>query len=184
MTQYILQSFSNAGNPFMMTSDRSSSRENEILLDLSNFPADFVDGRHPDDGKFLDNPIAPEYVIFQGNGKLRLFLRISFRLLVENQVRYFPLSFIVDTGAMGSFYFAPYARKILADNNRIVTNGDQVSWIPLQYGPNNQKKFRATVYTTSDDLLPANLIGLALLKKLGFHLSNDGWHFDESRPFF
>ena len=141
-------------------------------------------GYHPDDGKFDTRPIAPEYSIHASNNRLRLFLRISFRVLLNEKICCFPFSFIIDTGAIDCFYFSPRSRKYFVGTNRITTNNDGQEWVGIDQGTENRRKFKALVRETPAVHLPANIIGLRMLMKFGFHLNDKGWHFDESESYF
>jgi hypothetical protein len=98
---------------------------NDLLLDLGNFPPNYVNGYHPDDGIFDTRPIISEYIIYAGDKRLRLFLRISFRVLLNEKIYYFPLSFLIDTGAMENFYLSPRSKKCFEGTNRITKNNDE-----------------------------------------------------------
>ena len=39
--------------------------KHDVLIDPANFPPNYANGCHPDDGKFLEHPINPEYTIFE-----------------------------------------------------------------------------------------------------------------------
>ena len=164
-------------------SDRKEPSDSEILLDLGNLPSNFVDGYHPDDGIFDERPITPEYIIFEGFERMRLFLRISVRVVLNNKICYFPLTFLIDTGAIEGIHLSPRARGFFEGTNRIKRNNDEAEWVVIDYGVENSRRFRAFVLETPPVHQPANIIGLKVLRKLGFHLSDTEWHFDEPIPY-
>ncbi len=90
----------NVRKSLTMTLDSTDPSEKSLFLIPANFPQNCVNGCHPDDGKLVEHPITPERTIHDSDGKLRLYLRISFRVLHDEKIRYFPLSFIIDTGAI------------------------------------------------------------------------------------
>jgi hypothetical protein len=57
-----------------MVLDSTAPSGNELLLSLENFRSNYVNGFHPDDGKFDELPITPECTIHSRDDKLRLFL--------------------------------------------------------------------------------------------------------------
>ncbi len=164
--------------------DRTDPSENDLLLDLRNFTSNFVNGYHPDDGKFDARPITPEYIIHDRDNTLRLFLRISFRVLLKEKICYFPLSFIIDTGAIESFYLSPHSKKYFSGTGRIKKNDDEQEWIVIDHRTESRRQFKAFIRETPAVHLPANIIGLKMLKKLGLYLNDEGWRFNESVSYF
>ena len=134
-------------SPSMLV-DPTGPSDDDFLLDLENFPSNFVDGYHPDDGKFDERPITPEYLVHDSGCHLRLFLRISFLLLLNKTIRYFPVSFIIDTGEMEGISFTPRTKEYFREIDRITKIDDEVEWIVIDYRSENRRQYKAIIKET------------------------------------
>ena len=152
------------------------SQDETIMIDNRDFPCNFFNGRHPEDLKVLEKPIEPEFILNEIN--LRLILRNSFE--VNNG--YLPMSFLIDTGAVGCLYFSEEAMKAMIGNNLIIRAREEI--VRVRFGPNNGKIMKAAVQTTPKTFEPANIMGLKMLLKLGLRAYGSNWCFEEPVSFF
>lgn len=137
--------------------------ERDLLLCDDDFPDNFVNMHHPQDGKITQVPIQQEYIRNERLGHHRLILRTSIKLR-ENQ--FVSFSFVLDTGAPSSIYFSPgEAFNGLQQGKRVIEDGDVV------YMEIGGKK--AAVKETPHTHRPANIIGLPLLERFGLTLHPD-----------
>jgi len=134
-----------------------------------DFPANYVNMAHPDDGEPLNHPLPVQCIEHvRSSGNHRLLLRVSFKL---DTGMYVPFSFVVDTGAPRHLYLANDAIEILKAGNRLFV-GDELGSMFMKIC---NEKFR--VVETPQTHKPANIIGLKALQYLGFGLLD----FDESK---
>ena len=80
-----------------------------------DFPRHFINMHHPVDYKVLSEPIIPEFIVHQAGNHVRLIWRVSFRCAAG----YIPISFIVDTGEMNSFYFSEEKALMALEENKV-----------------------------------------------------------------
>jgi hypothetical protein len=63
--------------------------------------------------------------------------------------------------------------------NLILRSGNDAMYIRIHYGEGNKQQMRVLINQTPESLLPANIIGLKLIVRLGLHVNNEGWRFEE-----
>lgn len=138
----------------------------ELMLHDIDFPPPFVNMRHPDDYKITDKPIVPEYIYNNISHHYRLIFRISWKL---DENRYFPMSFICDTGAPMFFYFNP--ESITSLEERIMEDEPGFPYLKLFDG-------KAIYSDTPDGYLPANILGLRMIQRLELSITKNGFKFN------
>jgi hypothetical protein len=141
----------------MLVLDAAQTSEGDVLLNDMDFPPEWKHMSHPDDFIISDHPIEPEFFVFDKNGvhHTRLLLRISFQ---TSENKFFPISFVVDTGAPLGLYLSPQAEKVFREN-KIIRDGDSDT-VDI-YG----KQFLLGFTPTNHQ--PANILGLRAILHLG-----------------
>ena len=147
--------------------DDAEASQADLLLSEADFPTNYIDMRHPKDGKATDKPITPEFIRNKRPHHHRLILRASVKLESGKCV---PFSFVCDTGAPGSFYRAPFADKILADGGRRLEDEAGNTYIKVLGKP-------AATQETPRTHQPANIFGLSILEKLQLSVIPGGFSF-------
>lgn len=120
--------------------------------------------KHPEDGITIDGAIAPEFIRHRRDHHHRLLLRVSFKLANGKFVAF---TFVCNTGAPDSFYLSPGSDKILADGGRRIEDEAGNTYIEI-LGK------RAATRETPRTHQPGNIIGLALLERLGLSVESGG----------
>lgn len=141
--------------------------ETELLLQEADFPDYFINMAHPDDLKPLDTPLEPEFIEHDGIfGHHRLLFRVSFKM---NDGTFVPFTFVIDTGAPFHFYLEESTSKTLHRGGRILS-ADVSDYMDVV-------GTKAAVHETPSTYPPANIIGLKMLRILGFTYDKDGHGF-------
>ncbi len=146
----------------------------------SDFPENFIDMAHPQDYLALDYPIPPEFIYHKNGQYSRLILRISWN--INNT--YVPMSFVCDTSAPLHFYLSEKSMEVLEKGGRIKPSVFDVNCVHMQYGGLNNCSIVAAVKPTPQNFRPANLIGLAVLSKLGLRVDKDRFSFEKAVVWF
>ena len=161
------------GEVLMMEENQVS--HGDFLLQDADFPDGYVHMAHPDDYKPVDNPLPVTCLLHQKIGHWRLILRVSFRL---KNGKYLPMSFVCDTGVPYDFYFSETALEQLIKGGRL--KEDEIGNAYLDNVVGRKAAVRETPYTHK----PANILGLRMMLKLKFLLSETGFGFSEEFEYF
>lgn len=141
--------------------------EGDLLLCSLDFPENFKDMKHPNDGKISDKPIDCDFIRHKKSHHHRLMMRCS---VEREDGKYVELTFVLDTGAPQSIYLSPWASELLGPR---ILNDKELDTDYLIF-----LKGKSAVHLTPATHQPANIIGLTLLEKLGLHVTKDGFGFD------
>jgi hypothetical protein len=76
--------------------DQDDAADADLLLQEYDFPDNYVNMAHPDDGIVQDDPITPQFIQHSRRGHFRMLVRISLRL---GEKSFVPYTFVCDTGA-------------------------------------------------------------------------------------
>jgi len=129
---------------------------------------------NPGDFKATDDPLQPEWIEHKGLfGHHRLLLRVSFWM---NDGMFVPLTFVLDTAAPGHFYLGRPAVRALQTGGRLQASD---MGAVLEFAGT-----RALVQQTPSSHAPANILGLKMLKIIGFHCDKKGFGFDMPFDYF
>lgn len=158
----------------LMIEDTDAS-QGDLLLCEADFPPNYVNMKHPEDGKVTETPITPEFIRHKRPHHHRLVLRASFKL--PNNNKFVAFSFVCDTGVPGSFYLAPFADKILEDGGRSLEDEAGNTYLTVLDKP-------AATQETPRSHQPANVIGLSMLEKLGLSVYPGGFSFEKKFEYF
>lgn len=143
-----------------------------LLLQNADFPDNYIDMHHPDDGKVFDRPISPEYIFHQRYPeRIRLILRIS----VKNTHGYIPLSLICDTGAPNTLYLSPKFRDAF---QHLTRRDDDMGIEYLETRSKDGKMFRMKIVETPHIHHHANILGLKALMRFGLQMTAEGFTFN------
>jgi hypothetical protein len=128
---------------------------------------DFVNQRHPQDYQLLDSPIEPEYIVRDLKLPVRLILRVPWKV----GDKFIPMSFILETGEVGAFFFSAEAFHLLTKYKRIEDYQHCTHAIWVHFGGCEPKSSIFLNVARSHVINErGNFIGLVGLKMLGFSL--------------
>ena len=162
-------------------------KEPITLLSTDDFPKEFVNFTHPNDYSLRRTPLPPEFIYHRSGKSNRLILRISWR----SGESYIPMSFVVDTGCTAGFELSEKAHFILKQH-KLLRKGEDFEYAYVHFGssetgaPQTCQKFKSKVVLASENITPANVIGLRTLTRTGLmiHDKDAGFHFIQNISWF
>jgi hypothetical protein len=149
------------------------AEDSDLLLREYDFPENYVDMAHPNDGKITSTPITPELIRLSRRGHFRMIVRISFQLGDNRFVAY---TFVCDTAARIHFYLTEQALAVLDAAGRIETS-EFGSYLLTVSGR------KAAVRVTPHTHQPGNLMGMLMLERLGLQMDEGSFTFARPLPF-
>lgn len=148
----------------------ASAVPEEILLHDEDFPENYVNMSHPDDYK-ITRSFKPQFIVSRHENKhTRLIARVAWKLSDQS---FIPMSFVCDTGAPGSFYLSPTAMAIMKSVGKVLSNDMNDAYTEVLARTGNRDSFTAVLDSTPRLHRNANIIGLKVMMKLGFSLSQE-----------
>jgi hypothetical protein len=156
---------------------QSNTISKSVLCD-ADFPANYVNLRHPDDYRPETIPIQPEFVVNQRQGHARLILRISWSV----SDAFAPMSFLIDTGAVHAIYLGKTGSQLLERHARLLIDkaGNDVVRLHRRNGTQCCIQYRRTPSCIGD----VNIIGLRFLLRFGFSIEASNFCFKEDFDYF
>ena len=145
----------------------------DLLLHANDFPENYVNMAHPDDGKIMTTPITPELIRHSRLGYFRMLFRISIRL---GENRFVAYTFVCITGAPMHFYFPEQALVVLEAAGRVETDEFGSSFITVSGR-------KAVVRVTPNSHQPGNLMGMLMLERLGLKMTEGSFTFANPLPY-
>ena len=145
----------------------------DLLLHANDFPENYVNMAHPNDGKIMSTPITPECIRHSRSGYLRMLVRISFRLRDDRFVSY---TFVCMTGAPMHFYLSEQALAVLEAAGRVEMDEFGSVFIIIAGR-------KAAVRVTPHTHQPGNLLGMLMLERLGLQMDEGSFTFAHPLPF-
>ena len=137
-------------------------------LSINDFPFRFVDGHHPEDYQYFDQPIKPEFIVKRSNFQ-RLILRVSWKV-EKKTTAYIPMSFILETRLPAGFYFSDLAYELLSENNRIKYSEEHQCETCLVNLEAKESGILLAAHLSPERLESVNFIGANGLMKFGLIL--------------
>ena len=159
--------------PSAMMVDQSDAADADLLLQEYDFPENFVNMAHPDDGTVSSTPITPEFIRHSRRGHFRMLVRISVRL---GDQRFVPYTFVCDTGAPIHIYLSEPAMSVLETAGRIETD-ELGSLFTVIAG--RKSAIRITPYTHQ----PGNILGMLMLERFGLQMREGSFTFAAAVPY-
>lgn len=127
----------------------------DLLLTNRDFPDNYRNMAHPEDYQLLEKPLPLQLFYNIRPRHLKILCRVSFKVTGG----YYPVSFVGDTGAPGSFYLNEKVMIYMTRANVIKADDLGTEYIDITKG-------RFTIHDTPAQHAPANIMGLSVLKKL------------------
>ena len=159
--------------PSVLIIDIDDAASSDLLLHRGDFPENYVNMAHPNDGKIVTTPITPELIRHSRLGHFRMLFRVSFRLGENGYVSY---TFVCVTGAPMHFYFHEQALAVLEAAGRIETDEFGSSFLTVAGR-------KASVRVTPQTHLPGNLMGMLMLERLGLRMTEGSFTFAHPLPY-
>ena len=153
--------------------DQSDAADADLLLQEYDFPENYVNMAHPDDGTVSSTPITPEFIRHSRRGRFRMLVRISLRL---GDDRFVPYTFVCDTGAPIHIYLSEPAMSVLEAAGRIETD-DLGSLFITTAG--RKSAVRITPHTHQ----PGNILGMLMLERFGLQMHEESFTFAAPVPY-
>lgn len=153
--------------------DQSDVADVDLLLQEHDFPANYVNMAHPDDGTVSSTPITPEFIRHSRRGHFRMLVRISLRL---GDDRFVPYTFVCDTGAPIHMYLSEPAMSVLQAAGRIET--DELGSLFIIIG-GRKSAIRITPHTHQ----PGNILGMLMLERFGLQMHEGSFTFAALVPY-
>jgi predicted aspartyl protease len=148
--------------------EADGAADDDLLLTEYDFPEEYVNMAHPDDGTIQAEPIVPQYFRHSRRGRFRMLVRISVRL---DETSFAPYTFVCDTGAPMHLYLSESARGALEKAGRI--EYDEVGSPIIEIGGR-----KAAVRVTPHTHQPANIMGMLMLERFGLQMSEGSFKFN------
>jgi hypothetical protein len=161
-----------------MMEDRNFIPE-DVLLHDEDFPANYVNMMHPDNGKLCDNIVKEFIYHHQFNKHDRLIVRTCWKTAKN---KYIPFSFICDTGVPKHLYLSQNTISKLSEYELLYSSELDISYVKIHKNPTTI--FKAPIDETPNIHKNANIIGLKTLKKLGLVLDDDVFRFNNEFQHF
>jgi hypothetical protein len=151
-----------------------------VILTPLDFPVRFrgpLVYAHPEDYRVSEEAITPTTYYYSHRGHIRLLARIP---ILTKPGSFTSALFVVDTGAPSQLYFCHKLRELLEER----IEEDETGTIFLRI-ESNSGQFKAVIKEVPSQHSPANIIGLPVLKRLGFTLpagapALNSEHFEEN----
>ena len=160
-------------SPSVLIIDHDGAGQADLLLHANDFPENYVNMAHPNDGKITSTPITPEFIRNTRRGCYRMLVRISLRLRDDRFVSY---TFVCDTGAPMHFYLSEKALTVLEAAGRVESD-EFGSFFIIIAGR------KAAVRVTPHTHQPGNLMGMLMLERLGLQMDEGSFNFAHPLPF-
>ena len=150
----------------LMMLEDDKEREDLLLTD-ADFPTGFVNFSHPDD--YIEGEKVEERILHHSldHHHHRLLWRVSWKL----GDKFFPFTFILDTGAPKYLYLGKLAWNLLKSKNELKIDQDLGESYTTIWGR------KCIVVETPDPHAPCNIIGLQLLLRWQLVLHDAAPHF-------
>lgn len=100
--------------------EQNDAADADLVLQEYDFPENYVNMAHPNDGTISSTPITPECIRHSRRGRFRMLVRISLRLGDDD--RFVPYTFACDTGVPIHMYLSEPATSVLEEADRIATD--------------------------------------------------------------
>lgn len=139
--------------------------DSELMLHAADYPRNFVNKMHPDDGRIFTSPISPETIFHKRIHHNRLLLRICIKIAKN---KYIPFTFVCDTGAPQYLYLSERVREAISP--RIIT--DDINEFIMYNGK------RITIAGTPSNHDDCNIMGLMMLDILGLKVCAGNFEFE------
>jgi hypothetical protein len=159
----------------MIDQQDDDAAEADFLLQEYDFPSNYVNMAHPEDGKVQPNPITPEFIRHSRRGRFRMLVRISLRL---GDNRFVPFTFVCHTGAPMHIYLSEPALVVLKAAGRIGTDelGGSL-FVTMMDGR------KAAIRVTAHSHQPGNILGMLMLERLGLQMTDGSFSFATPVPY-
>ena len=161
-------------SPSAMRARDNHTTNSDTLLSNYNFPANYVDMAHPNDGKIMSTPVTPEFIRHSRRGHFGMLVRISLRLDDNQFISY---TFVCDTAARVHFYFSKKTVAFLKSAGRIETDEESGAYFLIVAGR------KAAVRVTPQTHQPVNFMGMLMLERLGLEMSEGSFTFAHPLPY-
>ncbi|KAJ3048658.1 hypothetical protein HK097_010324 [Rhizophlyctis rosea] len=153
----------------MLVGDEDDALSPVMLLTEKDYPVLYRTSpkrfAHPQDYEISDAPIEAEIFYFSQRGHNRLLARLPFH--IPNN-KYSSATFVLDTGAPAHLYLNDTVVSLLG--NRVETDDAGTNFIRVDTHAGNR---RFVIKDVPTNHLPANIIGLPALLRMGFRLTGD-----------
>jgi hypothetical protein len=159
--------------PEALMVDQDDAADADFLLQEYDFPDNFVNMAHPEDGIVKANPITPEFIRHSRRGHFRMLVRISLRL-GDNQ--FAACTFMCDTGAPIHIYLSEPALQVLEGAGRIGTD-ELGSLFVIIAGK------KAAIRVTPHTHQPGNILGMLMLERFGLQMAEGSFSFASPVPY-
>jgi hypothetical protein len=154
--------------------DQDDAADADLLLEEYDFPENFVNMAHPEDGIIKGNPIAPEFIRHSRRGHFfRMLVRIYLRL---GDHRFVPYTFVCDTGAAIHIYLSEPALVVLEKAGRIGTDELGSLFVTIDGR-------RAAIRVTPHTHQPGNMLGMLMLERFGLQMTDGSFSFASPVPY-
>ena len=153
--------------------DQDDAADADLLLQEYDFPENFVNMAHPEDGIVQANPIPPEYIRHTRRGRFRMLVRISLRL---GDDRFAPYTFVCNTSAPLHIYLSEPALGVLEEAGRIGTDELGSLFIVIDGR-------KAAIRVTPRSHQPGNILGMLMLERFCLQMSEGSFSFASPVPY-
>jgi hypothetical protein len=153
--------------------DQDDAADADLFLQEYDFPENFLNMAHPEDGIIKANPITPEFIRHSRRGHFRMLVRISLRL---GDNRFVPFTFMCDTGAPIHIYLSEPALVVLEKAGRIGTDELGSLFVTID---GRKAAIRVTPHTHQ----PGNILGMLMLERLGLQMTDGSFSFSSPAPY-
>ena len=147
--------------------DQDDAADADLLLQEYDFPDNYVNMAHPEDGTVQADPITPQFIRHSRRGHFRMLVRISLRL---GEKSFVPYTFVCDTGAPIHIYLSEPALKVLETAGRIDTDELGSLFVTIE---GRKAAIRVTPHTHQ----PGNILGMLMLERFGLQMSEGSFTF-------
>ena len=130
--------------------------------DTIEMPEEFRNYEHPEDYHVLTYMTTPQLYTVKEKSYFRYFAHIAWKI---SDNKYIPMSFMVETGAMGNIYLCKKAMKLLLDERVIDPNTRKVNI----HTTKSEQVHELQCLETPRRCEPLNIIGLSFLKLFGLN---------------
>jgi hypothetical protein len=153
--------------------EQDDAADADLLLQEFDFPENYANMAHPEDGNITSTPITPEFIRHSRRGHFRMLVRISFQL---GDDRFVPFTFVCDTGAPIHLYLSEPALTVLEAAGRISTDelGSQFVIVAGR---------KAAVRVTPHTHQPGNILGMLMLERFGLQMIEGSFTFATPVPY-
>lgn len=153
--------------------DQNDAADADLLLQEYDFPENYVNMAHPNDGTVTSTPMTPEFIRHSRRGHFRMLVRISLRL---GDDRFVPYTFVCDTGFPIHIYLSEPAMSVLEAAGRIET--DELGSLFITVA-GRKSAIRVTPHTHQ----PGNILGMLMLERFGLQMREGSFTFAAPVPY-